>query len=403
MRCLLFSLMLCLLAAQIATADDAFAPEVRIEAGGTPIDVEGFRGAAPWVGDFNGDGTDDLLVGQDLPGRLRIYQNVGTNENPQFEDFEWFRINGEIVELPTEGPFRPQLVDLNGDGQLDIVATSETGMIFWYQRIADTEFTEAVVLKLGDGQVLNVGSFAGCHVVDWDDDGDHDLIVAGQPTPDSDTSQISFVENQGSRESAAFAAPRPFQIDGTDIEGARRETFPRVVDWNHDGKKDLLLGLRDGSILLYEDCDLHTLRLAGGRQLVGRHPPPRREPPQDAPTRGWAGGFCVTDWNQDGRLDLLMGDAQRETVQPDTARLSEELNEAREEAALLLSEYRRLRGLSHRLTPESQAKGKEFLKQARSQTGTSLQQLRENIASLEKAMQPQRKSHGYVWLLESLD
>jgi len=48
------------------------APPVRITAGGRPIDVEGF--AAPFVGDFDEDGKNDLLVGQCQAGRLRIFQ-----------------------------------------------------------------------------------------------------------------------------------------------------------------------------------------------------------------------------------------------------------------------------------------------------------------------------------------
>ena len=65
-------------------AADLAAP-VRITAGGAPIDVDGF--AAPFVGDFDRDGRDDLLVGQVGYGRLRIYRNVGTNERPRFDSF----------------------------------------------------------------------------------------------------------------------------------------------------------------------------------------------------------------------------------------------------------------------------------------------------------------------------
>ena len=71
-------LLLALLGLAPAPDDGAageFAPPVRVEAAGKPIDTE-VGHAAPFVGDFDGDGVDDLLVGQfgerhplDLPQR----------------------------------------------------------------------------------------------------------------------------------------------------------------------------------------------------------------------------------------------------------------------------------------------------------------------------------------------
>ena len=109
MRCFALGVCLSLFAASAAAAEDEFAPAVRIEAGDGPIDVGGYRGAAPWFGDFDGDGLNDLLVGQGEPARLRVYHNQGTKEEPRFEGFEWFMANGEIAELPVDGTFRPQL------------------------------------------------------------------------------------------------------------------------------------------------------------------------------------------------------------------------------------------------------------------------------------------------------
>ena len=59
-----------------------FAPPVRVEAAGKPIDTE-VGHAAPFVGDFDGDGVDDLLVGQFGGGILWIYRNEGTNGRPK--------------------------------------------------------------------------------------------------------------------------------------------------------------------------------------------------------------------------------------------------------------------------------------------------------------------------------
>lgn len=56
-----------------------------------PIDVQHSGHAAPFVGDFDGDGLKDLLVGEYYKGRLRVYRNVGTNEKPQFDGYALFQ------------------------------------------------------------------------------------------------------------------------------------------------------------------------------------------------------------------------------------------------------------------------------------------------------------------------
>jgi hypothetical protein len=74
---------------------------VQITAGGKPIDVQRGGHAAPFVGDFDGDGANDLLVGQFEEGRLRIYRNVGTNSQPRFDKYEWFKTGAELGRVPT--------------------------------------------------------------------------------------------------------------------------------------------------------------------------------------------------------------------------------------------------------------------------------------------------------------
>jgi hypothetical protein len=73
---------------------------VPIMAAGKPIDVQHDGHAAPFVGDFDGDGVMDLLVGQYHEGRLRIYRNIGTNSNPKFDTYTWFKAGGDFGKVP---------------------------------------------------------------------------------------------------------------------------------------------------------------------------------------------------------------------------------------------------------------------------------------------------------------
>jgi len=58
------------------------AAPVLLEAGGAVIDTPTIGHAAPFVGDFDGDGVPDLLVGQFDGGLLRIYRNLGSAAAP---------------------------------------------------------------------------------------------------------------------------------------------------------------------------------------------------------------------------------------------------------------------------------------------------------------------------------
>ena len=82
-----------------AAAGELMEP-VRIEAAGKPIDTA-VGHAAPFVGDFDGDGVGDLLVGQFGEGILRIYRNTGTDAKPVLAAGEIFKGESPDGRVPT--------------------------------------------------------------------------------------------------------------------------------------------------------------------------------------------------------------------------------------------------------------------------------------------------------------
>ena len=77
-----------------------FEPPVRLHAAGEPIDTT-VGHAAPYTCDWDGDGVQDLLVGQFGEGILWIYHNEGTNESPKFAAGKQFKEGSDDGRVPT--------------------------------------------------------------------------------------------------------------------------------------------------------------------------------------------------------------------------------------------------------------------------------------------------------------
>lgn len=71
-----------------------------VEANGKPIDVD-LGHAAPRFVDWDGDGLEDLLVGQFGEGRLRIYRNLGQRGAPEFGEPQWFQAGDQLGRIPS--------------------------------------------------------------------------------------------------------------------------------------------------------------------------------------------------------------------------------------------------------------------------------------------------------------
>jgi hypothetical protein len=67
---------------------DRLGKPVPVEVDGKPLEPWGYPDL--FVGDFDGDGRQDLLLGDGNKGRLAIYRNVGTKTDARLSAPQWF-------------------------------------------------------------------------------------------------------------------------------------------------------------------------------------------------------------------------------------------------------------------------------------------------------------------------
>jgi hypothetical protein len=93
------SVLFALLAAVAMAATPVFDAPVAIEANGVPINVGYGGNASPFLVDWNGDGKQDLLLGQFDGGKVRFYENVGEDTAPVFGDSVFLQADGSDITL----------------------------------------------------------------------------------------------------------------------------------------------------------------------------------------------------------------------------------------------------------------------------------------------------------------
>jgi len=74
-----------------------FENPIRLEGGGEPVRVESPGYAAPCWADIDGDGLKDLLVGQFMNGKIRVFKNRGDGK---LAAGEWLQADGKVAKVP---------------------------------------------------------------------------------------------------------------------------------------------------------------------------------------------------------------------------------------------------------------------------------------------------------------
>lgn len=207
--------------------------------------------------DYNNDGKKDILAG-DTKGQVWVFLNTGSDAAP---------VLAEGVRVESAGQA--------------IVGTSPE-----YKKGDDG--TYSVVLS----KDKVIGIYSKLHFADWNGDGLRDLLV-GQTGPGGH--DLVMYRNTGTETEPKFGEPVPLELPGPKMS----RPSPYVVDWDQDGKLDLLFGT--------ERAAVHFFRNVGSNQEPKLEKGVKLDLASEEFAKGYRSRIDVTDWNGDGKQDILVG------------------------------------------------------------------------------------------------
>jgi hypothetical protein len=217
--------------------------------------------------DLDRDGRRDILSGSysrmsnDMAG---LFQVLYGKADGTFRKAEVVKgTDGEPLIIPVRSKpgkgedwvenicTRPFAVDWDGDGHLDLVVGSFPGSFYLFKGQGGGKFLpKPEVIKAGDRPLKIEGHHGDPFVIDWDGDGDLDILSG------SSEGGVQWAENRAGPGKSPRLEPFRMLIErgpkteyGTilrdaDLKGPMSDTRVWVDDINSDGKLDILVGDR---------------------------------------------------------------------------------------------------------------------------------------------------------------
>lgn len=303
-----------------------YEPSFKVQANGRPVDVYGTP--SPCFEDFDKDGDLDLVCGEFLD-KLTYFENTGSRKEPAYAAGKYLARGGEVLHMELE-MLQVTAFDWDRDGLMDLIVSQEDGRSTFVRNTGTLvdgmpDFEPPVFFRQ-QAEYLKVGVLPTPYSVDWDADGDSDLICGNT------AGFLEFVENLGGGAQPRWAAPVRLQAGGEvirimagpngSIQGPAEAkwgyTVCTVADWDHDGLLDIVVNSIWGEVLWYRNYgtkNAPALEKARTVEVAWDGPTPKPAwcwwtPKGNQLVTQWRTTPAVIDWNRDGLNDLAMLDAE---------------------------------------------------------------------------------------------
>ncbi len=224
----------------------SIAPAYTLVDDSLPLNISNFN-FAPAIGDLDGDGKKDMVVGYYSLARLKFFKNTGTVANPVFT-----LTASQMDTMNLSQASAPCLADIDNDGDLDLLAGNSSGRVTYYRNNGSAASFNFQFITNNYASV-NVGNDASPTLGDLDGDNDLDMLVGNR------LGQIAFFRNTGSVSSPSFT----FVTSNYAGINAFQNSVPVIVDLNSDTDPDLILGNIKGGLYYYENWDVFGIQQIG--------------------------------------------------------------------------------------------------------------------------------------------
>jgi hypothetical protein len=197
--------------------------------------------SSPALGDIDGDGDLDAFIG-DVDGNINYFANTGSASSPAFAAPQ---VNPFGLINLIGGFITPELADIDDDGDLDAFIGDGNGDINYFANTGSASSPAFAAPQTNPFGLIKVeDSSASPELVDLEGDGDLDAFIG------AGYGYVLYFTNTGSASSPAFAAPQTNPFGLADV-GAGNS--PKVVDIDNDGDLDALVGNGQGFIHFFRN------------------------------------------------------------------------------------------------------------------------------------------------------
>jgi hypothetical protein len=197
------------------------------------------QNSMPCFVDLDGDGDMDMMAGSDS-GNFRYYQNTGNSSSPSFASFQQNPFG--LTFFPSNSTVA--FADLDNDGDMDMMSGSSNGNYRYYQNIGNSTTPNFTSFVQNPFQLTLFSSNSAPAFVDLDNDNDFDMMAG------SEAGNFRYYKNIGSASNPQFAS---FQQNPFSLQFFSQNSTPTFVDLDNDGDYDLFSGSDSGNFRYYEN------------------------------------------------------------------------------------------------------------------------------------------------------